>query len=182
MPPDRLEELIRQRVAEEFQRRSGMRQGVLDEVAQLKSILGGGMGPQGGVYQTQNFGGFGGGQPPTPPMEMGGEMPPPSGGVPNVAAGMGAGPGGQIDPEDYDYHVEIQRRDVYGDPTEDPQTGEMVRGPKLGWDKSVHRWADPRHKAPTLGDLTDDGMRRSESEKRKERKKQWGLEAFFGED
>jgi len=43
-------------------------------------------------------------------------------------------------PEDWDYLVDIERRDVMS-----------PEGEKIGWDKKVHRYASPKGKEPPKG-------------------------------
>jgi hypothetical protein len=90
-------------------------------------------------------------QPQTVSDAMGGGAAPPT-----TMADMAAQ---EISPEDYNYFVEIQRRDVFGD-----------EGEKQGWDKNVRRWAEIRKKAePSLEDLhsspSEGGMKRDDQER-----------------
>lgn len=77
--------------------------------------------------------------------------------------------GGGISPEDYSYFVDISRRDVRDQ-----------EGNRVGWDKAVHRWADPRNKAPRLGDLSDEGMRTRDKKKSRDAMSQPTMDEFFG--
>ena len=128
-----LEELIMQRLAEATRRGMGS--------WQAPGGQGGAMG-QGGPIP----------QPTTVSDRMGGGIAPPS-----TVADMAAQ---EISPEDYNYFVEIQRRDAL-----DPETQE-----KVGWDKNVRRWAELRSKKePSLEDLhagpSGGGMKREDKER-----------------
>lgn len=80
---------------------------------------------------------------------IGGQSAPPD------MAGMAAQ---AINPEDYDYMVNIERRDIF-----DPEDPEKV----IGWDKNVIRWAQRRDREPTLGDLSDESMRKRDRKRDK---------------
>ena len=54
-------------------------------------------------------------------------------------------------PEDYEYFVEIAKRDVL-----DPE------GESIGWNKTVHRY-----RKPSLSDLTDEGLKEQDQSKKK---------------
>ena len=132
-----LDELIRERVREEMESRQNMRSSTLSEMQAIKNLLGGGGPMRSAGADYSVYDRMGGG------MEA-----PPGGGEATM--------GGGISPEDYNYFVDIQRRAVM-----DPQTQE-----EIGWDKKVHRWADPRNKAPSIGDLTDESMKSKEQKRR----------------
>jgi hypothetical protein len=140
-----VENLIRQRIQEELDRRNQIRRGAFDELGAIKGILGGGQQQPAAVNNV-----YGGMQSPM-------AAPPPS---------MGGMAQQEIKPEDYEYLVDIEKRDVYGEPEIDPETGMPMKQKPLGWDKSVKRYAKPRPKPdatnyrdPTMGDLSGDGMK-----------------------
>ena len=60
-----------------------------------------------------------------------------------------------ISPEDYNYYVEIQRRNV-----------QNQEGQDIGWDKNVRRWAEMRKKkTPSIEDLSSGGMSREDKQR-----------------
>jgi hypothetical protein len=138
-----LRDLVAQRVQEEMDRRDKIRRGTFDELGAIKGILGG---PSGSVYSNM----------------QGGASAPPS------MSTMAQGGGGEMSPEEYEYLVEIQKRDVYGQPEIDPETGQPMKQKPIGWDKSVSRIAKRRprpeavQKEPNISDLTSDGMKKSD--------------------
>ncbi|NIP32663.1 MAG: hypothetical protein GWN00_23650 [Aliifodinibius sp.] len=122
---DQLKMLIQERIKDALSDRQSQRQSVLSELAQMRQIFQ----PQAGVFQA-----------------MGGSVP----NSPAVSETPVA-PEGGMTPEDYEYFVEIQKRNVL-----DPETQE-----KVGWNKSVRRF-----RKPTIEDLTDEGLK-SEDRKKK---------------
>lgn len=142
-----IDNLIRQRIAEAMNDRQQTRGNTISELSQLKHILGSGGG--GGGYSASSNPSSG-----SVMQQQGAGMTDPS----QMPQTMGQGVGPSVAPEDYNYFVDINRRDVF----EPDESGELQ---KVGWDKAVHRWADPRNKEPRLGDLTDDGMKAKDKKK-----------------
>lgn len=135
-----IEDLIRQRIQEQLDARDKQRRGVYDELGAIKGILGGGSQQQ--PQSASVYGNMQGGMASPPPAVPGGQ-------------------GQEISPEDYDYYVDIERRNV-ADPNNPEET--------IGWDKKVKRYAQRRTvqevKEPTIGDLTTDGMKSRDSKGR----------------
>jgi hypothetical protein len=81
-----------------------------------------------------------------------------------------------MSPEEYEYYVDIEKRDVFGDPEIDPETGQPMKAKPIGWDKAVKRYAKRARteeaREPTLGDLSSDSMRKRDSRGRFSRKMQ----------
>jgi len=164
-----IEDIIRQRIQEQLDARDQQRRGTFEELGAIKNILGG----QGGGYQPG-------------PSVYGQMAQQPQ--QPTQQPGMAAPPGGgqQISPEDYQYYVDIEKRDVYGEPEIDPETGMPMKQKPLGWDKSVKRYAKraktEEAREPSMGDLSSDSMRERDARGRFSRKMQQGnsMEDFFG--
>ncbi len=100
----------------------------------------------------QELAGGGGGQSPKIMNNIygaGGGQPPGGGGMFEGGMGGGGGQGGGEDP--FDYFVDIERRDVFGDPVDTKDAKGNVVGsytPKLGWDKKVHRFRGSKGPKP----------------------------------
>lgn len=118
-----LEDLIRERIKQELGMRDQSRSNVLNELAQMRQIFG--QPSQPGVFQAMG----GGIQQDQSPMEN------------------------EMTPEDYEYFVEIQKRDLLNE-----------EGKAIGWDKSVRRF-----RTPTAADLTDEGFESEDKKKKKNR-------------
>jgi hypothetical protein len=137
-----IDQLIAQRVQEALDRQNQQRRGVYDELGAIKGILG-----AGGQQPVNVFSG----------------MQSPMAAPPSSVAAMGQP---EIKPEDYEYLVDIEKRDVYGQQEIDPETGLPKPQKPIGWDKGVRRYArkakapDPTDfREPKLGDLSGESMR-----------------------
>lgn len=138
-----IEQLIAQRVQEAIDRQNQQRRGVFDELGAIKGILGGGA--------------------PQQPVNVFSGMQSPMAAPPTSVAAMRQQ---EITPEDYEYLVDIEKRDVYGEPEIDQETGLPKPQKPIGWDKEVRRYARKMkspdatdYREPKLGDLSGESMR-----------------------